>query len=281
MKKVLLVGVGLIGGSFSLALRDDKNFVFGGFSLTEATSNEAKDLGIISKVFLDLKEGLFWADWVIIAVPVDAIKKMLSGILDEFQDHQLVVDFGSTKSAICASVANHPRRGQFLAAHPIAGTEYSGPSAAFPDLYREKRLILCEVEKVKSKDFKLFEETCLKIGFEITTMGAEEHDRHLAYISHLSHITSFALSSAVLDKEKDGEVILELSGSGFDSTVRLAKSSPQMWSPIFVENKKMVLEGIDSYLEKIEHLKKLISEEDTDGIQSFLESARKIKKILK
>jgi prephenate dehydrogenase len=277
--KVLLVGVGLIGGSFALALKDSE-FEFGGTSRSYQTLDEAEKLGIITKKFENLDDGLSWADWIILSIPVDAIKKMLPGILDKIKDHQIVVDFGSTKSAICRSVENHLRRDQFIAAHPIAGTEYSGPSAAFAGLYKGKRLIVCEEEKSKSIDFKKFIDICRQIGFEITKMGAEEHDRHLAYISHLSHITSYALSSTVLEKERNGEVILELSGSGFASTVRLAKSSPEMWSPIFIENKEMILEGIDSYVKKVSQLKSLIIDENEEGIKSFLDDAREIRRIL-
>ncbi|MEQ8240252.1 MAG: prephenate dehydrogenase [Cyclobacteriaceae bacterium] len=278
--KILLVGVGLIGGSFSLALKN-KGFEFGGLSRSEKTLDTAKELGIISKKFYDLKAATAWADWIILSIPVDAIKKMLPNILDQIADKQVVIDFGSTKAAICKAVKNHPKRNQFIAAHPIAGTEYSGPTAAFPDLYKGKRLIICEDQLSKPDELERFVSLATEIGFEITKMGAEEHDRHLAYISHLSHVTSYALSSTVLEKERNGEVILELSGSGFASTVRLAKSSPEMWSPIFIENKEMILEGIDNYMEHMRRLKELIEEENETGLKTFLTEAREIRKILK
>ncbi|MFY0598349.1 MAG: prephenate dehydrogenase [Cyclobacteriaceae bacterium] len=280
-KKVLLVGVGLIGGSFSLALKNKDTFKFGGYSRKQSTLDTAETLGIIDFKFSDLNEGIAWADWIILSIPVDVIRKMLPGILDQLRPNQLVVDFGSTKGAICAEIADHKNRGNFLAAHPIAGTEYSGPEAAFPGLFKDKCLIVCEEEKTLS-DIKLhFEEAAKQVGFYLVKMGAEEHDRHLAYISHLSHVTSYALSNTVLNKEKDGEVILELAGSGFESTVRLAKSSPEMWTPIFLENKKMLLESIESYLIQIKSLQNHLENSDGGQIQQFLEQGRMIKKIIK
>ncbi|MFT6867618.1 MAG: prephenate dehydrogenase [Cyclobacteriaceae bacterium] len=281
MKKVLLVGVGLIGGSFSLALKSRKEFVFGGYSRKSTTLDRAAELDIIKIKFEDLSEGIRWADWIILSIPVDVIKNMLPGILDQLREDQLVVDFGSTKGAICEEVKAHPRRDNFLAAHPIAGTEYSGPEAAFPGLFQDKCLIICEEEKTNESLRQSFEELALTIGFFIVKMGATEHDRHLAYISHLSHVTSYALSNTVLSKEKDGEVILELAGSGFASTVRLAKSSPEMWTPIFLENKKMLLESIESYLKQIMSLKSHLEAGDSTAIHHFLEEGRKIRKILK
>jgi prephenate dehydrogenase len=280
MKKVLLVGVGLIGGSFALSL-DKKHFEFGGFSRKAATVDKAEELGIISKKFSVLNEGIAWADWIILSIPVDVIRKMLPDVLDQLRDDQLVIDFGSTKGAICESVADHPKRKNFLAAHPIAGTEYSGPEAAFKGLFQDKLLIVCEESRTEAVLANEFLETSNSIGFKIEKMGAQEHDRHLAYISHLSHVTSFALSNTVLNKEKDGQVILELAGSGFASTVRLAKSSPEMWTPIFLENKKMLLEGIDNYLFQVNDLRSKLENDDWDGIQSFLEKGRAIRKIIK
>ena len=281
MKKVLLVGVGLIGGSFALSLKDKGGYTFGGFSRKSATLDKAEQLGIIAHKFQDLNDGISWADWIILSIPVDVIRNMLPSILDQLREDQLVVDFGSTKSAICAVVENHPKRKNFLAAHPIAGTEYSGPEAAFSGLFQDKLLIVCEEERTESKLAASFEEVALTIGFKIEKMSASAHDRHLAYISHLSHVTSFALSNTVLEKEKDGQVILELAGSGFASTVRLAKSSPEMWTPIFLENKKMLLEGIDNYLKQVQILREHLEQEDWEGIQGFLEKGREIRKIIK
>ena len=278
---ILIVGVGLIGGSFALALKNRKDVSFGGFDLDNDSLNEAVKLGVIDQSFNSLEAGMEWADLIVLSVPVKAIKKLLPQVLDQVSDSQLVVDFGSTKGSICEVVDGHPKRNHFIAGHPIAGTEHSGPSAAFAELYRGKNLILCDVEKSDSNKLASFESLAVEAGFYITKMDSDEHDRHLAYISHLSHITSYALSNAVLKKEKDGEVILDLAGSGFESTVRLAKSSPAMWSSIFMENKEMVLNGIAAYKQELEKLGKLIEAEDEAAVSLYLEEGRAIRKILK
>ncbi|WP_425392082.1 prephenate dehydrogenase [Ekhidna sp.] len=277
---VLLVGVGLIGGSFSLALKHRTDLTFGGYDNREEAQNEAFDLGIISQRFNLLSEGIKWADLIVVSVPVKAIRGILPEILDQIEPNQTIVDFGSTKAAICASVADHENRKQFIAGHPIAGTEHSGPSAAFEGLFRDKNLILCDTRLTEPGKLKDFEALATDAGFNIIHMDSKEHDRHLAYISHLSHITSFALSSAVLQKEKDGEVILDLAGSGFASTVRLAKSSPGMWSSIFMENKEMVLRSIEAYKKELEKLEALIIENQDEALEKYLEDGRKIRRIL-
>ncbi|MEM9896677.1 MAG: prephenate dehydrogenase [Bacteroidota bacterium] len=277
--KVLLVGVGLIGGSFALGLKKRKDLEFGGVDTNQANLEKARELGIISTQF-SLESGLAWADLIIISIPVESIKKLLPEILDRIDARQSVIDFGSTKQSICQVAASHPRRKNFIAAHPIAGTENSGPSAALDNLYRGKNLIICNSEESDAEKLQFFEQLAIDAGFYITKMPADEHDRHLAYISHLSHITSYVLSNAVLKKEQDGEVILDLAGSGFESTVRLAKSSPAMWSSIFIENKVQVLNGIAAYQEELSKLRLLIENQDKDGIYNYLEEGRVIRKIL-
>lgn len=280
MTKVLLVGVGLINGSFALALRNRKDVEFGGCDLSREHLRTAEQLEIISGSY-DLKQGLDWADFILLGTPVDTIKQILPEILDQVREDQLVVDFGSTKVTICNGVKNHPNRNQFLAAHPIAGTEHSGPAAAFPELFKDQNLIICEQEESDEVLTQNFLNLARNAGFYFTFMSAREHDRHLAYISHLSHISSFVLSNTVLQKEKDGEVILDLAGSGFESTVRLAKSSPAMWSSIFHENKQMVLDSINAYQIQLEELRQSIEKDDIQRISNYLEEGRKIRKILK
>ncbi|NQZ79034.1 MAG: prephenate dehydrogenase/arogenate dehydrogenase family protein, partial [Ekhidna sp.] len=197
---ILIVGVGLIGGSFSLALQRKKELVFGGYDKDIGALKEAKELGVVSTTFNDLDEGIKWAELIVLATPVKSIKQLLPNVLDQLDGAQLVVDFGSTKSSICEMVHMHPRRSQFIAAHPIAGTEHSGPSAAFEGLYFGKNLILCDTELSDNKLLERFEELALVAGFSLIRMSSDDHDRHLAYISHLSHITSYALSNAVLKK---------------------------------------------------------------------------------
>ncbi|MEM6641644.1 MAG: prephenate dehydrogenase [Bacteroidota bacterium] len=279
MKKVLLVGVGLINGSFALALRNKVDLTFAGYDISEENLASAKGKGLISQAF-SLKGGLKWADLILLGTPVDSIKDLLPGILSDLEKNQLVVDFGSTKTSICEAVEDHPNRNQFLAAHPIAGTENSGPGAAFASLYQNQNLIICEKEKTDNLLAEDFLGLAKAAGFYFTFMSAEEHDRHLAYISHLSHISSFVLSNTVLQKEKDGEVILDLAGSGFESTVRLAKSSPNMWGSIFHENKRMVLASIEAYQQELEILRVAIESEDRDRVSKYLEEGRKIRKIL-
>ncbi|WP_258098132.1 prephenate dehydrogenase [Marinoscillum pacificum] len=280
--KVLFVGTGLIGGSFSLAMQ--KHGLLseaGGFSRKESNLDRSVELGLISKKFTNLEDGIKWADWVILSIPVDVIDQMLPGILDMIREEQVIVDFGSTKGKICETVKSHEARARFIAAHPIAGTEYSGPEAAFASLFEEKLMIICEDGQSNPAALMQFEKVCKTIGMKLEYMDAEAHDRHLAYISHLSHITSYSLSNAVLDKEKDGQVILELAGSGFASTVRLAKSSPEMWAPIFMENKKMVLEALDAFLSNTAEFKRLLEADDLDGMFQFLEKGRAIKRVIK
>ena len=278
---ILIVGVGLIGGSFSMALKRNRALHFGGFDMNKESLQKAKELTIIEQAFDDLPNAVKWADVVVLAVPVKSIKELLPAILDQLESDQFVVDFGSTKKSICKAVEDHPRRSQFIAAHPIAGTEHSGSEAAFAALYFEKNLILCDTEKSDPEKLAVFEELSIEAGFYLTKMSASEHDRHLAYISHLSHITSYVLSQTVLNKEKDGEVILDLAGSGFESTVRLAKSSPTMWSSIFMENKEMVLKGIKDYMAELDKLQAMIASDSEDDIYGYLEEGRRIRKILK
>lgn len=264
-----------------MSLKRKDHLIFGGYDLNEENLDKALELGIIEEKFLDLGSSIEWADWIVLAIPVDGIKGLLPKVMDQIDHTKAVIDFGSTKGTICEMVAQHPKRSRFIAAHPIAGTEHSGPEAAFDSLYDNMNLIICEGELVDVQLLKEFEEVAQMSGFKIIKMPADEHDRHLAYISHLSHITSYALSNTVLKKEKDGEVILELAGSGFASTVRLAKSSPDMWTSIFLENKQMVLEGIENYLQDLKDLKSYIEKSSEEEIKAYLTEGRVIRKILK
>ena len=280
-KKVLIVGVGLIGGSFALALKEHSHIEFGGFDLDRNNLEEAKRLGLIQETFASYHMAVKWADLVLLTIPVQAIKAILPETLDLLEAHQVLVDFGSTKSSICSVADSHPKRKQFIAGHPIAGTEHSGPAAAFDTLFKDQNLILCDTEKTDRDLLMQFEQLATAAGFYLTKMDAEEHDRHLAYISHLSHVSSYVLSNTVLKKEEDGEVILDLAGSGFESTVRLAKSSPEMWSSIFLENKAMILNGIAAYKEELSRLEDLIRQDQAAGISAYLQEGRRIRKILK
>ena len=220
------------------------------------------------------------ADVVLVAVPVDVANKVVIEVLDLAGENTLVFDAGSTKSGLCKEIANHQNRRNFLAAHPIAGTEFSGPEAAIPNLYRNKTNIICEVEKTA---FKLQERALnifQKLGMRIRYMDPVSHDRHIAYVSHLSHISSFMLGKTVLEKERNERDIFDLAGSGFASTVRLAKSSPAMWSPIFRENKENVLETLTEYINNLTHFKDLLENDDFQEIYNEMQRTNHIKTIL-
>ena len=280
MKKVYIIGVGLIGGSFALDIKKfNKDTVIYGIDKNESHLDEALTLGVIDKK--SKIENIYEADLVIVAIPVDATVKLLPQILDIVSDDTIVFDVGSTKVAVCNVVNKHPKRRNFLAAHPIAGTEFSGPSAAIEGLYKNKTNIICEVEetafKLQEKALKLFSD----IGMRIRYMKPKAHDKHIAYVSHLSHISSFMLGKTVIQKEKNERDIFDMAGSGFESTVRLAKSSPEMWTPIFEQNKENVIETLDEYIENLKHFKSLIEENKFDLVNEEMKNTNRIKKILK
>ena len=280
MKNIYIIGVGLIGGSLAIDIKkNNPEAIIHGISRKQTTLDEALSLKLIDKkATLDDVEN---ADLVIVAIPVDATVKLLPTILDKISDEGLVVDAGSTKVDICKVVENHPKRRNFLAMHPIAGTEYSGPTAALSGLFEGKTNIVCEVEKttfkLQEKALKLFTD----IGMRIRYMNPEAHDKHIAYMSHLSHISSFMLGKTVIEKEKNERDIFDMAGSGFASTVRLAKSSPAMWTPIFKQNKTNVIETLEEYITNLTHFKELMKQDDFEAIFNEMESTNYIKDILK
>ena len=279
MKQIHIIGVGLIGGSFALAIRKVyPNVRIFGIDNNKLHLDEALELELIDEVAT--YEDLQSADLAILAIPVDASVEELPKILDMISDTTLVMDVGSTKFPVCNNVQNHPKRRNFLATHPIAGTEFSGPKAAIPELYKNKTIIISEVEKTA---FKL-QESALKlfsdIGMRIRYMHPEAHDKHIAYVSHLSHISSFMLGKTVIEKEKNERDIFDMAGSGFASTVRLAKSSPAMWAPIFKQNKENVLETLDEYIINLESFRDKLKHDDYEAIYHEMESTNHIKDIL-
>lgn len=279
MKHIFVIGVGLIGGSFALDIKkQNPDFVICGIDKNEAHLDKAKSLGIIDKKAM--LDDLNQADVVIVAIPVDATLGVLPKVLELVSDEAIVFDAGSTKEAICLKVKNHPKRRNFLAAHPIAGTEFSGPEAAIHNLYNNKTNIICEVEetafKLQEKALKLFAD----LGMRIRYMNPKAHDKHIAYVSHLSHISSFMLGKTVIEKEKNERDIFDMAGSGFASTVRLAKSSPAMWTPIFKQNKTNVIETLDEYIDNLKHFKKLMQNNDFEAIFKEMEATNHIKDIL-
>ncbi len=279
MKQIYAIGIGLIGGSLAKDIkRHDSEVVVHGISRKDATLNEALSLNLIDKkATLD---DISKADLVIVSIPVDATVKLLPTILDKIPETALVIDAGSTKEAICKAVENHPKRRNFLAMHPIAGTEFSGPSAAIDNLFVGKTNIICEVEKtafkLQEKALKLFE----AIGMRIRYMNPVAHDKHIAYVSHLSHISSFMLGKTVIEKEKNERDIFDMAGSGFASTVRLAKSSPEMWTPIFKQNKANVIETLEEYINNLIHFKTFMEQDDFEAVFNEMRETNHIKDIL-
>ena len=278
MKKIHIIGLGLLGGSFALALKKAKpEIIFTGTDNNQEHLHEALALGIIDEARDQADED---TDVIVIATPIHTIVPLLKDILDNIPKTTLVMDFGSTKKSICDAVADHPNRANYLAAHPIAGTEYSGPKAAINGLLEGKVLSICEMEKtsleLKAKAYDIFEALNMNLRF----MDPDDHDIQFAYISHLSHISSFMLGKTVLDKMKDDSHILDMAGSGFSTTVRLAKSSPATWSPIFIDNKTNVLEALNLYIYNLTAFRDKIKAEDAEGLKEEMAEVNKIKKIL-
>jgi prephenate dehydrogenase len=252
--KIGIIGLGLLGGSMAIALRRAlKADIYG---QDKYHFDKAKALGLIQ--FPLTEDQLAEMDIIIIATPVDTISDIARNILDKAAPHTLVFDVGSTKHKMAQALANHPKRQQFLLAHPIAGTEYSGPEAAFGNLFDGKMNIICDVQETDpellDKALKLFD----TLNMQTIQMDSASHDEHIAYVSHLSHISSFMLGKTVLDLEKNVQNIFTMAGSGFASTVRLAKSSPQTWTPIFLENKKPILKALDEYIDNLQDFKAML-----------------------
>ena len=278
---VTIVGAGLIGGSFALALKE-KGFaknIIGVFNRKE-TQEKALCLGIVNEA-LPLEEAVKKSDLIYVAIPVDATIPMIQKIMNLVAEDQIVVDAGSTKLALCKAVANYPMRARFVATHPMWGTEYSGPEAATKDAFAGRACVICEKEKSDPKAVEIVEKIYRELGMHIVYMDAEPHDVHAAYVSHISHITSFALANTVLEKEKEEDAIFELAGGGFESTVRLAKSSPAMWAPIFMQNRENVLDVLNEHISQLRKFKACLEKENMEYLYELMENANKIRRIIK
>jgi len=277
MEKIVVFGLGLVGGSMALALKQ-KNRTFVGVDIDKTHATQAIELGIVDKIG-QLKE-VSDADIVIVAVPVNYAPNLTVKILDNISKNTLVFDVGSVKTSICEAVKLHSNRQNFVAAHPIAGTEFSGPSAAFNSLFTNKKNIICEPKlsgpKFIEKALHLFEE----LQMSTTFMKAKAHDKHIAYVSHLSHISSFMLGKTVLEIEKDESSIFTMAGSGFASTVRLSKSSPKTWTPIFMQNKKNILKSLEEYIKNLNQFKELLIGDNSEEIYQTMANTHHLKKIL-
>ena len=275
----MIIGLGLIGGSFALELKKRLQYTIVGIDKNPQHLQEALALGIISEA-IDYPQ-IADADLVLVAVPVNRIAQVVHEVLDHVGENTLVMDVGSVKESICKEVAQHPRRSQFVAAHPMAGTEYSGPQAALYDLFDGKVMALCEVEKSNWKLLDRALDISKALNMRVKMMSPTDHDLHTAYVSHLSHVSSFMLGKTVLEIEKDEAQIFDLASTGFASTVRLAKSHPQMWTPIFLENKTNVLKALTEYIKNLENFKHLLETDQADAITQNIKEANYIRKILK
>jgi len=278
--KVTIIGLGLIGGSMAIALRKKElaTELFG-IDLNPENARKALELGLVDKI-LPEDEALSKADLVILAIPVNATCAFLPSVLDAVNKNATVIDLGSTKSLICKSVANHPKRSQFVASHPIAGTEYSGPEAAFFGLFQDKTNIICERKKSSETSLAVARKIFDTLGMNTIYMDPVEHDKHVAYVSHLSHVSSFLLGQTVLDIEKDEKNIFDLAGSGFASTVRLAKSSPDMWAPIFEQNAEYLGQALTEYIMHLQRFQYHLMKREGKELHKIMTKANEIKRVL-
>jgi prephenate dehydrogenase len=282
--KVGIVGLGLIGGSMAIDLKR-KGFAddISGVEAEPVNASAAEKIGLVDRV-VSLDECIAQSDLVVLAVPVGVAVKLLPMILDRFAESgedKIVMDVCSTKEHLARSVKYHPRRRQYVASHPMAGTEYSGPWAAMPGLFDGHACIICDSEESSPKAVRCVESLYETLNMRTTYMNSSSHDVHTAYVSHISHVTSFALALTVLDKEKDEKHIFDLASGGFSSTVRLAKSSPDMWTPILSQNRDNVLHVMDTYIEKMMAFRKAIEEGDEDTVRGLIEDANKIRRIIR
>jgi prephenate dehydrogenase len=274
-----VIGLGLIGGSFALAAKEHlEDVVLYGADQNQAHLEEAIESGIVDQ---SLSPELYpKMDVMILAIPVNAASLLILNILDQINDNALLFDAGSTKASICKIVSLHPKRNQFLATHPIAGTEFSGPSAAFADLYVNQTQILCEAQKTRPDLLEWAVQFFRLMKMNIEEMDPQAHDQHIAYVSHISHISSFMLGKTVMEKEQDERTIFDMAGSGFASTVRLAKSSPEMWTPIFEQNSANILEVLNEYIANLKEFKKLLENKNWSAMHEQMQEINAIKTIL-
>ena len=292
---VLIIGVGLIGGSFALALRDRGLAErIEGVEASEEHARRALERGLVDRI-VTLEEGLPSADLIVLATPVDTIPLLTVKILNRIAPHQVVMDTGSIKGELCEVVAMHARRGRFVATHPMWGTEYSGPEAAVHDGFEGRtvvlcdgaesdpdalKLVICERERSDRDAVETVERLYGALGMPLVSMEPEEHDLHTAYVSHISHITSFALALTVLEKEREEQHIFDLAGGGFESTVRLAKSAPRTWVPILLRNKYNVLDVLREHIHQLQIMRRMIERDDAEGLTAAMQRANAIQKIL-
>ena len=275
-----IVGLGLIGGSLAISLREN-GFADRIIGVDRNRESEKKALRrFIIDDALPLEEAVIVSDLIVLATPVDALRSILPTVL-QLVDRQVVTDVGSTKKALLDLIQQHPKRGRFVAGHPMAGTEFSGIEAAQPDLFKNKWSVLVDIEHSDEDARTLVEAMYHSIPMQLTYLDAAAHDVHTAYVSHISHVSSFALALTVLEKEKDESRIFELASSGFSSTVRLAKSSPEMWIPIFRQNRDNLLDVLDEHINTLARFRSSLIKSDFEEFHKMIERANDIGRILK
>ena len=283
--KVGIIGLGLIGGSMAIDLKR-RGFAdeIIGVEADAVNAAAALKIGLVDRV-AELQECMTESDLMVLAVPAGAAVRMLPMVLDRFAElkdsSKIVMDVCSTKEHLARAVKYHPCRRQYVASHPMAGTEYSGPWAAMPGLFDAHACIICDSEESSSSAVRTVENLYESLNMRVIYMNSSSHDVHTAYVSHISHVTSFALALTVLDKEKDEKHIFDLASGGFSSTVRLAKSSPDMWTPILSQNRENVLHVMDTYIEKMQAFRNAIDKGDEDSLKRLIEDANKIRRIIR
>ena len=281
--KVGIIGLGLIGGSMAIDLKR-RGFASEvlGVEAEPVNAAAAEKIGLVDRV-LGFEQCVDETDLVVLAVPVGTAVKMLPQVLDRFQSapKKVVIDVCSTKQQLAECVQEHPLRRQYVGTHPMAGTEYSGPWAALPGLFDGHAGIICDAGRVDPEAVRVVEKLYDALNMRLIHMDSSNHDVHTAYVSHISHVTSFALALTVLDKEKDEKHIFDLASGGFSSTVRLAKSSPDMWTPILTQNKDNVIHVIDTYIEKMQAFRNAMAEGDEEAIRGLIQEANSIRRIIR
>ena len=278
-KKIAIVGVGLIGGSLALRLHEKKlSSRIIGVEQNLLHAKTAMQLELVDEI-MNLDDAIAYADVIILCIPVNEIVYLLPRILDKVEQ-QIVIDLGSTKSEPVQAVLNHPRRGRYVASHPMWGTEFSGPASAQHNAFTEKAVIICNSQETDKDALEWTLQMYKKIGMHVVEMESAPHDLHAAYVSHISHITSFALANTVLEKEKEEQAIFELASAGFDSTVRLAKSSANMWVPILLQNKINVLDVLNEHIDQLTRFRDCIENSDETSLRALIENANRIRKII-
>jgi len=277
---VTIIGIGLIGGSFALALKD-KGIAERVIGVDENHLHQERALSLkLVDEIMDLNAAVDAADLVVVAVPVDIMNHLLPAILNRVEK-QVVIDMGSTKESIMKAVSKHKKRGRFVATHPMWGTEFSGPDAAVHGAFVDKATVICNRNESDTDALDLVQSIYRQLGMHLIYMEAKEHDVHVAYISHISHITSFALANTVLEKEREEDAIFELASAGFESTVRLAKSNPITWTSIFMQNRENVLDVLNEHISQLRKFKSCLEKENYEYLEELMVNANKIKRILK